>query len=72
MDELESLIKDKYTKVCICKSISRHTIKTTIREGAKSVIDIKRITRATTGSCHGDRCIIKIKELLESYGDSWN
>lgn len=72
MNDTETLIKDKYTKVCICKSISRATIKDSIRNGAKTVVDVKRRTRATTGACKGDRCRSKIKSLIENYNKEWS
>lgn len=72
MSDTETLIKDKYTKICICKSISRATIKESIRGGAKTVEDVKRRTRATTGACKGDRCRSKIKSLIESYNLEWS
>lgn len=71
MDDKEIAIKDKYTKVCICRSISRATIKESIRNGAKNLNEVKRKTMATTGSCKGDRCSYKIKNLLETYNVEW-
>lgn len=71
MTDLDVLMKDKYTKVCICKSISRATIKESIRNGAKTLADVKRKTMATTGSCKGERCSYKIKDLIETYNIDW-
>lgn len=62
----EEQIKDKLTKVCICKAISRATIKEAIREGAKSVEEVKRRTGATTGACQGGRCTHVIEGLINS------
>jgi bacterioferritin-associated ferredoxin len=59
-------IMDKLTKVCICKSISRLTIKKAIKQGAKNIIEVQRITGAGSGSCCGRRCIPKIEELLNN------
>ena len=58
-------VLDKLTKVCICKSISRKTIKDAIENGASTVEEVMEITKAGTGACKGHRCIPKIKELLE-------
>lgn len=58
-------ILDKLTKVCVCKSISRKTIKDAINNGALTVEEVIAITKAGTGSCRGNRCIPKIKELLQ-------
>lgn len=71
MNDKEIAMKDRYTKVCLCKSISRATIKDSIRNGAKTLEDVKRKTRATTGSCKGNRCSFKIKELIEGYSKEW-
>lgn len=60
-NNLNDDIKDKLTKVCVCKSINRKTIK----NGAKTVDEVKHITGAGSGSCKGCRCIPKIKELLD-------
>ena len=65
------IIKDKYTKVCICRSISRNTIKEAIRGGARSLGDITRKTGAITGNCKGTRCSDKIRDLLKTYKLDW-
>lgn len=64
----EEQMKDKLTKVCICKAISRATIKEAINNGAKSVEEVKRRTRATTGACQGGRCTHVIEELISAAG----
>ncbi len=61
----EQEIKDRYVKVCICKSISKGTIKNAIKEGATTLSEIKRKTRAGSGSCRGSRCQDKILALIE-------
>lgn len=53
---INSEILDKITKVCICKGVSRATIKKAIRDGAKSVADVQKVTDAGGGSCGGRRC----------------
>ena len=58
-------IMDKLTKVCVCKSISRLTIKKAIKAGAKNLIEVQNITGAGSGSCCGRRCSPKIEELLK-------
>lgn len=63
-NNLNDSIKDNITKVCICKSITRKSIKDAINNGAKTVDEVKNITGAGTGNCKGCRCIPKIKELL--------
>lgn len=59
-------IMDKLTKVCICKAISRAKIKQAIKNGAKTVEEVKIATGATTGGCGGRRCSYKIQELIDS------
>lgn len=60
-------IMDKLTKVCLCRGISRATIKNAIRNGAKTVLDVKIATAATTGSCGGKRCTPKIQQLIDEF-----
>lgn len=62
--ELNDEMRDKLTKVCICKNISRKTIKDAIKNGAKTIYDIKQATGAGTGHCGGRRCGPKIQSLL--------
>jgi bacterioferritin-associated ferredoxin len=64
-NQLEQEIMDKMTKVCICKGISRATIKKVIREGAKTVEEVRKATGAGSGPCGGRRCTPKIQELLK-------
>lgn len=72
MNELEQQVKDKLTKVCICRAISQEMIKNSIREGMTTVEEISQATGATTGACHGGRCKGKIEELIESYkNEEW-
>lgn len=72
MNNNEIAMKDRYTKVCLCKSISRATIKDSIRNGARTLEDVKRKTRATTGSCNGNRCSFKIEDLIKGYKNEWS
>lgn len=65
--EINSEIMDKLTKVCLCKGISRATIKKAIENGAKTVEDVRKVTGATTGGCGGKRCTPKIQELIDEY-----
>ncbi len=61
----DQIMKDKLTKVCLCRGIDKHTIKECIKEGAKTVEDVREKTGATGGGCKGSRCRSKIKEMLE-------
>lgn len=58
-------ILDKLTKVCICKSISRKSIKSSINAGAITIEAVRKSTGAGSGPCGGTRCTPKILELLE-------
>ena len=57
-------IMDKLTKVCICKAISRAKIKDAIRDGARTMDEVKKATGAGTGCCGGSRCGFKIQQLI--------
>lgn len=66
MNEKELEILDKMTKVCICKAISRATIKKAISSGGLTVEEVNKATGAGSGSCGGRRCAPKIQELIEA------
>lgn len=59
---------DKLTKVCICKGISRASIKAAIKNGAHSLEEVQKATGAGSGGCGGKRCTPKILELLSTKG----
>jgi NAD(P)H-nitrite reductase large subunit len=60
----EQEIKDKLTKTCPCRVISRATIKEAIKNGADTVEKVRQATGATTGSCKGQRCRESIENLI--------
>ena len=62
---LSNEILDKLTKVCLCKAISKATIKQAIHNGAITVEEVQRITGSGSGGCKGNRCTPKIEELLK-------
>jgi len=64
---VEELVKDKYTKVCICKSISRATMKKVIKDGASTVNAVRYKTGAGSGPCKGRRCTPRIEALLKEH-----
>lgn len=68
MTELTDEMKDKLTKVCLCKGISRATIKKAIENGADTLDKLKKVTGAGTGGCGGRRCTPKLEELLKEVG----
>ena len=67
MSEENQDIIDKYTKICICKSISKSTMKKIIREGADTLEKVQKATSAGSGRCGGRRCTPRILQLLEEY-----
>jgi len=58
-------IMDRLTKVCLCKSIPRSTIKKAIKNGARTLENIQKATGAGPGGCKGNRCTPKIEEILK-------
>ena len=61
---ISSEVLDKLTKVCLCKGIPRSTMKKSIKNGAKTVEEVRKATGAGSGPCAGRRCTPKIEELL--------
>jgi bacterioferritin-associated ferredoxin len=62
---LNSELLDKLTKVCICKGISRATMKNAIKNGAATLAEVQKVTGAGSGPCGGRRCTPKLLQLLE-------
>ncbi len=67
-NDVNSEIMDRLTKVCICKAISRASIKKVIQNGAGTLLEVQQVTGAGSGPCGGSRCTLKILELLEAEG----
>lgn len=65
-DELNQELLDKLTKVCLCKGISRASIKKAITQGADTLEKVQKAVGAGSGPCGGRRCTPKILELLEN------
>lgn len=63
---LEEQIKDKLTKTCPCRQVTRATIKAAIADGADTLEKVKAKTGAMTGSCKGARCKGSIQDLIEN------
>lgn len=64
-DDLNQEILDKLTKVCICKAISKASIKKAIAGGADTLEKVQKASGAGSGPCGGKRCTPKILSLLE-------
>lgn len=63
----EEEIKDKLTKTCPCRQVTKATIKAAIKEGADTLEKVKAKTGAMTGCCKGRRCTASIEGLIEEY-----
>lgn len=61
----EEEIKDRLTKTCPCRQVTRATIKAAIKDGADTLEKVKVKTGAMTGTCKGRRCKASIEGLLE-------
>ncbi|CUH96053.1 hypothetical protein P22_2141 [Propionispora sp. 2/2-37] len=66
-EKLNADILDKLTKICLCKGISRATIKKAITAGADTVEKVQKATGAGSGPCGGRRCTPKIQDLLVNH-----
>lgn len=66
MTDINQEIMDKLTKVCLCKVVTRATMKKVIKEGADTLEKVQKATGAGSGPCGGRRCSPKILELIES------
>ena len=58
-DELErrrQAVIDSYKIVCICNKVRRGVIQNAIANGATTLDEIRRRTRATGGPCGAKRC----------------
>ncbi|MBQ1275279.1 MAG: (2Fe-2S)-binding protein [Cellulosilyticum sp.] len=64
---LEEQIKDKLTKTCPCRQVTRATIKEAIKNGADTLEKVKARTGAMTGGCKGTRCRGRIEDLIEDF-----
>ena len=51
--------------VCVCNAIRYPRVAEAIEQGARSVEEVARATGCTTGSCHGERCVPVILEMLD-------
>ena len=50
--------------VCVCKGIRQRTFMQKIRAGMTTVEELQRATGAGSGSCKGERCTPRIREIL--------
>lgn len=67
MDNINSEIMDKITKVCLCKAINRKKFKDLIKSGVTDINEIRKATGAGSGPCGGRRCTPKILDLISQH-----
>lgn len=56
--------QSRETIICRCEEVTEEEIVEAIREGAESVNDIKRRTRAGMGLCQGSSCQRIVSQIL--------
>ncbi|MGC7873772.1 (2Fe-2S)-binding protein [Desulfosporosinus sp. SYSU MS00001] len=60
---------DKETIVCRCEDITLEEIQDLIKQGYRTIDEIKRVLRAGMGPCQGRTCRMLIaQELAKAYG----
>lgn len=64
-EEINQEILDKLTKVCLCKAISKASIKKIIASGADTLEKVQKASGAGSGACKGKRCTPKILSLMK-------
>ena len=62
MDEGKEKEEERY--ICRCEEVSEKEIREAIRAGARSVIEVKRWTRAGMGICQGRSCRRLVERIL--------
>jgi len=62
MDGKETTGDDKY--ICRCEEVTEQEIRDAIRSGARSVVEVKRWTRAGMGICQGRSCRRLVERIL--------
>lgn len=50
--------------ICRCGEVTRREVKEAIREGARSVDEVKRMVRAGMGICQGRTCSRMVAQLI--------
>ena len=50
--------------VCRCEEVTREEIEQAIREGARTVAEVKRRTRAGMGLCQGKTCTRLVQRII--------
>ena len=50
--------------ICRCEEVTEEEIREAVRKGARSLREIKRITRAGAGLCQGKTCSLLVARIL--------
>jgi NAD(P)H-nitrite reductase large subunit len=50
--------------ICRCEEVTEEEIREAIRKGARSLREIKRVTRAGAGLCQGKTCSLLVARIL--------
>jgi bacterioferritin-associated ferredoxin len=66
----EQDIIESLKPVCICKGIKARVFQERIKAGLTTVEELKKATGAGCGSCKGERCTPRIREILVKHGHS--
>ncbi|MEG2354211.1 MAG: (2Fe-2S)-binding protein [Clostridium sp.] len=64
-EDINQIVLDKLTKVCVCKVVTRAKIKEAISNGASTIDEVADVTGATKGCCKGARCKHTILTLIK-------
>jgi bacterioferritin-associated ferredoxin len=63
MDEQEIL--DRLKPICLCQGIRKSVFLKHIAAGITTVAGLKKASGAGNGSCGGERCTVRIAQMLE-------
>ncbi len=61
-------MSDEELFICRCEEVTQGEIIGAIQDGAQSLNDIKRTTRAGMGLCQGQTCRRLVGQLLQEHG----
>ena len=53
--------------VCRCEEVRAKQIHTALSEGARTINDVKRLTRAGMGICQGIYCLHSVASLIQEH-----
>ena len=62
MEEPRDEAEDRY--ICRCEEVTEREIREAVRAGARSVVEIKRWTRAGMGICQGRSCRKLVERII--------